>query len=96
VIRTSAGKILSVCARIEKGISRASDRAPRALNFAPISRSRVSALGAIVRDLNFSREDAIWSQRERMPSNYFRDRQNIFLIAPDPQENRGDITQKIR
>jgi hypothetical protein len=78
VIRTSAEKILAVCARIEKGISRESDRAPRALNFAPIPRSRAAALGAIMRDLNFSRDHAIWSHWERMPSNYFRDRKIFF------------------
>jgi hypothetical protein len=73
-MRTSAEKILALCARIEKEISRASDRAPRARNFARILRSPESALKAIARDLNFSRRGAIRSHHDVCNRIFLRDR----------------------
>jgi len=95
-VRTSAEKISALCARIEKEIFVASDRAPRARNFARIVRSRKSALEAIARDLNFSRRVAILSHGDACNRIFRRDRKKNFLIALDPRENRDDITQKIR
>jgi len=77
-MRTSAGKISWLCWRIEKEISLARDRAPRARNFAPIVRSRDFAPGAIVRDLNFSRRGAILSHRDAQERIFFRDRKIFF------------------
>lgn len=94
-MRTSAEKFLALCARIEKEILRASDRAPRARNFARIMRSHESALEAIVRDLNFSRRGAIRSCSDACNRIFFAIVKD-FLVAPDPQENCDDIPQKIR
>jgi hypothetical protein len=77
-MRTSAEKILALCGRIEKEISRASDRAPRARNFAQIMRSRQSALKAIAHDLNFSRRDALRSRYDACNRIFLRDRKIYF------------------
>jgi len=77
-MRTSAEKFLALCARIEKEILRASDRAPRARNFARIMRSHESALEAIARDLNFSRRGAIRSCSDACNRIFFRDREKFF------------------
>jgi hypothetical protein len=77
-MRTSAGKFLALCARIEKEILRASDRAPRARNFAAIKRSHESALEAIARDLNFSRRGAIRSCSDACNQIFLRDRKIFF------------------
>jgi hypothetical protein len=62
-MRTSAEKIFSLCARIEKEISREIDRVLRARNFAQIARSRTAALQAFTRNHNFSRRCTILSNR---------------------------------
>jgi len=94
-MRTSAEKNLGLCARIEKEIFVASDHAPRAQNFARIVRSRECALEAIARDRRFSCRGAILPHGDACNRIFLRDRKN-FLIAPDYQENRDEIAQKIR
>jgi hypothetical protein len=69
-MRTSAQKFSSLYARIEKEISRTSDRARRARNFASISRSLESALEAIVRGFNLLRQVAIFSHHDRARSSF--------------------------
>jgi hypothetical protein len=71
VKRTSAGKFSTLCARIVKEISRASDRARCARNFMMIARSRKAALEAIVRDRDFFRRGANFSKVRRTRSNFF-------------------------
>jgi len=94
-MRTSAEKSLALRGRIEKEIFATSDRAPRAQNFARIVRSRAPALEAITRDRKFSRRGAILSHGDACNRIFLRDRK-IFSIAPDYQENRDEIAQKIR
>jgi len=78
VKRTSAEKFSSLYTRNEKEISRVSDRARCARNFAPIARSRTFALEAIMRDREFSRIDANLSRDDDRDRNFLRDRENIF------------------
>jgi hypothetical protein len=70
-MRTSAQKISSLYAWNEKEISLTSDRAQSSRNFAPIARSRTSALEAVVRDRKFSRRVAIFSHDRRARTNFF-------------------------
>jgi hypothetical protein len=77
-MRTSARKISALFARIEKEISRASDRAVRVGNFTRIARSRTSALGANARDPIFSRSADFFSRCDLRAQIFFRDRKNIF------------------
>jgi hypothetical protein len=86
-MRTSAEKKLALCARIEKEISRASDRAPHARNFTLIARSRQSAVEAIARDLNFSRRGAIRSHHDACNRIFLRDRKIFF----DSAESSGEL-----
>jgi hypothetical protein len=85
-MRTSARKILSLCARIEKEISLGGDRVPRARNFSPISRSRYSALGAIMRDLNFFRRASILADRDAHARFFFAIAKFFFDRTETPQE----------
>jgi len=78
VKRTSAEKISPLLARIEKEISRASDRARCARNFTPIARSRRSALEAIVRDRTFSRFAAHLCAIAPRDQIFLRDRKKNF------------------
>jgi hypothetical protein len=86
-MRTSAGKILALRARIEKEISRATDRAPHARNFTRIARSRASAMEAIARDLNFLRRGAIRSHHDACNRIFLRDRKIFF----DRAESSGEL-----
>jgi hypothetical protein len=74
-MRTSAEKNFSLCARIEKEISREIDRALCARNFAQIARSRAAAPEAIALDRYLSRRCAILSN---LGACNRRDRKNIF------------------
>jgi hypothetical protein len=69
-MRTSAEKKWSLCARIEKEISRASDRTCRARNFTPIAGSRKTALEANALDRNFSRHRALFARDRRAQTNF--------------------------
>jgi len=77
-MRTSAQKNLPLFARIAKEISRVSDLALRARNFAPIARSRASALGAIARDLKFSDRDVNCAHLSNSHSIFSARSKNIF------------------
>jgi hypothetical protein len=77
-MRTSAQKNMSLFARIAKEISRVSDRAPRAQNFARIARSRTSALGAIASDRKFSRCAANRAHLSNSRSSFVARSKNIF------------------
>jgi hypothetical protein len=77
-MRTSAQKNLPLFARIAKEISRVSDLALRARNFAPIVRSRASALGAIARDLKFLDRDVNCAHLSNSHSIFSARSKNIF------------------
>jgi precorrin-6B methylase 1 len=83
-MRTSAEKNSPLRARIEKEISLAVDLAPCAQNFAPIVRSRESALKAIARDRNFSRRAAILSRGDPCKQIFLRERKKYFRSRQTP------------
>ena len=91
-MRTSAEKNLSRSARIVKEISRASDRAPRAQIFAPIARSRMIALEAIVRDRKFSHRERKSTRLRRAHQNFLAI-EKIFSIAR-PSARKSTMTSR--